>query len=105
MAAAFFQNKYSTEGSHQVALLPVIDLLNHNSTSQVSMHLFVPFNVSSLSQETSKVNELCLFMNVCTNISDLCALVSSASMSMRSGIDCSGDLRNSCAPPAKLLQS
>ncbi|KAL0044789.1 hypothetical protein WJX82_009632 [Trebouxia sp. C0006] len=34
MAAAFFQNKYSTEGSHQVALLPVIDLLNHNSTSQ-----------------------------------------------------------------------
>ncbi|KAL0024826.1 hypothetical protein WJX79_002354 [Trebouxia sp. C0005] len=34
MAAAFFQNKYSTEGSHEVALLPVIDLLNHNSTSQ-----------------------------------------------------------------------
>ena len=37
MAAAFFQNKYSPEGSHEVALLPVIDLLNHNSTSQVRL--------------------------------------------------------------------
>lgn len=35
MAVAFFQNKYSTEGSHEVALLPIIDLLNHNSTNQV----------------------------------------------------------------------
>lgn len=54
MAAAFFQNKYSTEGSHEVALLPVIDLLNHNSTSQVRVQPFVPFNVSSLSQEKAK---------------------------------------------------
>ena len=60
MAAAFFQNKYSTEGSHEVALLPVIDLLNHNSTNQVRLQPFVSFNVSSLSQEKNRVDEVLL---------------------------------------------
>ena len=36
MAGAFIQNMIGKEGSHEVALLPIIDLINHNSTSQVS---------------------------------------------------------------------
>jgi len=53
MAAAFFQNKYSTEGSHQVALLPVIDLLNHNSTNQVRLHPFVSYTMVLAGQQAA----------------------------------------------------